>query len=133
LAYPNFFAQRQSSDATRTEYTVESHGEKIVEVGELRVVVCNDWFGSVVFVSGSRGIHPRGFGFSVLFSFRVRNRNKCSDNPRANIPNIADITKPTIGGSTISGGMITTSATENRQIDRAYDSFILLPNALDQT
>jgi hypothetical protein len=96
----------------------------------LHEIVCNDWFGSVVFISGSRDIHARGFDFYFLFSFRVRNRKRCSDKPSANIPNMADITKPIVGGSTISGGMITTSATENRQIDRAYDSFIFLPNVV---
>ncbi len=29
----------------------------------LHEIVCNDWFGSVVFISGSRDIHTRGFGF----------------------------------------------------------------------
>ena len=48
----DFFAERQKSDTTRTEFTVESQGEKIVEVGALRVVVCSDWVGSDVWVSG---------------------------------------------------------------------------------
>jgi hypothetical protein len=39
----------------------------------LHEIVCNDWFGSVVFVSGSRDIHTRGFDFLQAdgFSFRI--------------------------------------------------------------
>jgi hypothetical protein len=29
----------------------------------LNEIVCNDWFGGMVFISGSRDIHTRGFGF----------------------------------------------------------------------
>lgn len=32
----------------------------------LHEIVCNDWFGSVVFISGSRDIHARGFGFLIM-------------------------------------------------------------------
>ncbi|WP_203235191.1 hypothetical protein, partial [Rariglobus hedericola] len=39
----------------------------------LHEIVCNDWFGSVVFVSGSRDIHARRFDFlqADVFSFRI--------------------------------------------------------------
>jgi hypothetical protein len=35
----------------------------------LHEIVCNDWFGSVVFISGSRDNHARGFGLFVLMVF----------------------------------------------------------------
>jgi hypothetical protein len=63
-----YFAERFRSDISRAG----TQSGSAATVTDLEIV-CNAWFGGVVFVSGSRDIHARGFDFisvEQLFFFR---------------------------------------------------------------